>query len=215
MDRSESRRTFLRTIALAAFGVHWCPDALAAQPDVCSNQPLLEALRILHRACTPIDCNFTQLRVLDDPRYRDALLAAFANRDLNAVHVFFPTALSEVQDCFDWQTSKRSQLNTFNFLNNAERSTVYLIGRASVTGSIEFNRKLSAARMQSVHRYLRFDLKIPCPNFRGAWMGKEILQFTLSDASYLKLQPQEFRNDELILNQAVHVFAVPCGDLGL
>jgi hypothetical protein len=46
-------------------------------------------------------------------------------------------------------------------------------------------------------------------------MGKEILQFSISDATYLKLQSYEYRNDELVLNQAVHVFAVPCGDLGL
>jgi outer membrane protein OmpA-like peptidoglycan-associated protein len=134
---------------------------------------------------------------------------------LNAVHLFFPTGKAELIECFDWETSKRSQLNTFRFLNNAERSTVYLIGRASVTGSVELNRQLSAARMQSVYNYLRYDLKIPCPNFRGAWMGKEILQFTFSDAAYLKLPPQEFRGDELVLNQAVHVFAVPCANLGL
>lgn len=215
MESSESRRTFLRTLAYAGLAAHVCPNAFAAQADVCSNQPLIDALRILHRACTPINCNFTTLRILDDLRYRDALLAAFANRDLNAVHLFFPTNRSEVQDCFDWEVSKKSQLNTFRYLNNAERSTVYLIGRASLTGSIDHNRRLSAARMQSVHHYLRFDLQIPCPNFRGAWMGKEILQFTFSDASYLKLPPREFRDDELVLNQAVHVFAIPCGNLGL
>lgn len=155
------------------------------------------------------------LRELNDERYRDALLAAFANKDLNAVHVFFPENKSELKDCFDWGTGKKSQLNTFQYLNRVEQSTIYLIGRASRTGTMDHNRKLSAARMQSVYNYLRYDLKVPCPRFRGAWMGKEILQFGLGEASFLKLNSREFRDDELVLNQAVHVFAVPCGDLGL
>jgi len=212
---SNTRRTFLKSGTIALLGAACAKVALAAPPDVCSNGELLSALQVLHRACTPIKCNFSQLRELNDARYRDALLAAFANRDLNTVHIFFPSNRSEIADCFDWASGKRSQLNTFKYLNNASRSTVYLIGRASVTGSIDYNRQLSASRMQSVHHYLKDDLKIPCPNFRGAWMGKEILQFTLSDASYLKLPPQEFRDDELVLNQAVHIFAIPCGDIGL
>ena len=213
---SNSRRAFIKSCALGLLGAAGSSKlARANEPDVCTNTELLKVLQILHRACTPIYCNFSQLRELNDARYRDALLASFSNRDLNAVHIFFPRNRSEITDCFDWASGKQSQLNTFKYLNNASQATIYLIGRASVTGSVDYNRKLSAARMQSVHRYLKDDLRIPCPNFRGAYMGKEILQFTLSDASYLKLPPQEFRDDTLVLNQAVHVFAIPCGDLGL
>jgi outer membrane protein OmpA-like peptidoglycan-associated protein len=212
---SDSRRTFLKSCAAVVLGTAAGKLLAATEPAVCSNQELLSALQVLHRACTPLRCNFTKLRELNDARYRDALLAAFANRDLNTVHIFFPSDKSEISDCFDWASGKQSQLNTFKYLNNASQSTVYLIGRASTTGSIDHNRLLSAARMQSVHDYLRYKLRIPCPNFRGAWMGKEILQFSLSDAHYLQLPAQEFRSDPLVLNQAVHAFAIPCGDIGL
>ena len=213
--RSSTRRRFIETIALGFLGCFTCPRQSHAQRDVCDNRPLVEALRVLHRACTAITCDFSTLHVLGDSRYRDALLAAFANGALNTVHVFFPENRWELRECFDWEARKRSQLDTFEHLNNAEESTVYLIGRSSTTGSIEHNRHLSAARIQSVYNYLRYELQIPCRDFRGAWLGEEILPFTTADAAFLGLEPLEYRGDELVLNQAVHVFAVPCGNLDL
>jgi hypothetical protein len=219
-----SRRQFIQLTAAGVIGSGVAGRA-AAQSDVCSNTALLDALKVLHRACTPISCNFTELRVLDDARYRDALLAAFANRDLNAVHVFFPYNESELRPsvghkgAFDWDAGKQSQLNTFKYINQLPSATIYIIGRASATGSaasIAHNRKLSQARFASVHYYLKHDLGIVCREFRGAYMGKEVLQLSISDATdYLKISPQAYRNDALILNQAVHVFAVPCVDAEL
>src|ERR1700709_2385694 len=93
-----TRRHFVGLTTLAALGATVIPCLdIAADEAVCHNHALLDALKVLHRACTPIRCNFAELRTLDDARYRDALLAAFANRDLNVVHDFFPYDVSELQ----------------------------------------------------------------------------------------------------------------------
>lgn len=205
-----TRRDMLHV--LGAFTIS--ASASAQIPAVCSNDRLIRTLRVLHRACTPLGCDFHELRVLDDSRYRDAILAALGNAELNPVHVFFPDNVSDVRRCFDWRRTKQSQLNTFQYLNRLSDATIYLIGRASRTGSDRHNRSLSAERMASVKAYLE-TMNIPCREFRGAWMGREILQFTESDAAYLRIPATDYRENRLVLNQAVHVFAIPCVNIGL
>jgi outer membrane protein OmpA-like peptidoglycan-associated protein len=211
-----TRRRFLSEASTAAIlTALWPCVRIFGEQAVCRNEPLLEALRVLHRACTPLNCDFSELRLLDDQRYRIPILAALTNHELNPVNIFFPRNKTELHDAFDWETRKQAQLGTFNYINDAKIATVYMIGRASVTGSDRLNRQLSAARMASVYDYLKNDLRIPCPTFRGAWMGREILQFNDSDAAYMGIPTQDYRGDVLVLNQAVHVFAVPCPNMGL
>jgi hypothetical protein len=209
------RRWFLK---LAAIGMiaSITPTSVPAQDEgVCDNPKLMDALRVLHRACSPLKgCDFSELRVLNDSRYRDVLLAALGTQALHPVHIFFPDNVTEIRRCYDWKSSKSSQLGAYQYYSNLHNTTIYLIGRASRTGSDKHNRSLSSDRMESVKAYLD-SLRIPCREVRGAWMGREVLQFTMSDAVLLGIAPSDYRKNPLVLNQAVHVFAVPCPNVGL
>lgn len=182
-------------------------------PVVCENADLRQAIRIIERACTDLSCDFGKLRELDSRVDKPTLLAALRDPYLAPVHLFFPANESSVYGAFDWSTIKKSQVDSLAHLNDPENAVVFVLGRASQTGDYEHNKRLSRERMQSVLKYLKEDLRIRCSRFRGAWFGKEILQLARSDARHLNLEPDDYRQDELILNQAVHVFVFPCGDL--
>ncbi len=214
MHRTVSRRSFIAQLFCTA-AIAGAASAVHGQPSpVCENEELLKALRILHRACGPLGCDLTTLNTLDDPRYRDALFAAFSNKDLNPVHIFYPDNVSDLTCCFDWATKKKSQLGTFTYWN-LKASTVYVMGNASTTGSDRQNTALSEQRMDGVRKYLRDDLAIACHDFRGAFMSNRVMQLDDRDAKFLQIAELDYRNSPLVLNQAVHVFAVPCEKAGL
>ncbi len=184
------------------------------RPDICLNRELLEVIRTIDDACPKArGCNFLVLEELDDGVKKEHLLNALRNPWLQAVHLFFPANHAKVGDAFDWGTVKRTQLASIKALDRPENAVVYVLGRASITGNIDHNRTLSRDRMRNVMNYMKHDLGVNCSGFRGAWFGKEVLQLDLSDAQMLNVASSDYRSDPLVLNQSVHVFMYPCGDL--
>lgn len=194
----------------------FCANAYAdPDPEVCSNVELLNALRIVNSACTEETCDFSKLEKLDAVVDREQFLTALSNPHLRAVHIFFPSNEYELSRAFDWLSTKSGQISTLRAIDNPERSAVFVIGSASVTGAEgkrgdDHNRKLSYSRMQGVLEYLKEDLRIECKDFRVGFLGREIMQLSVSDGSFLKINSRDYRNDEYVLNQSVHVFVFPC-----
>src|ERR1043166_8857846 len=157
-----NRRCFLRLATISVIASMTPKSVFSEDEGVCDNPKLMDALRILHRACSPLKgCDFSELRVLNDSRYRDVLLAALGTQALHPVHIFFPDNVTDIRRCYDWRSSKSSQLGACQYYGNLRNTTIYLIGRASRTGSAQHNRSLSSDRMESVKAYLD-SLKIPC-----------------------------------------------------
>lgn len=186
-------------------------ELLADDPPVCSNRALRRAIRTINDACTDISCNFDKLKELENID-KASLLDSLRNPYLRPVHLFFPANKTRLDDAFDWRTTKKAQLDGIRLMDDPENSIVFVIGRASVTGDRDHNIKLSRARMMSVMDYVKYELRVPCHEFKGGFLGKEYLQMSLSDAGHLYINELDFRKDELILNQAVHVFVFPCKD---
>ncbi|HVT61810.1 MAG TPA: hypothetical protein VHR45_25860 [Thermoanaerobaculia bacterium] len=189
------------------------PAANDVTPRVCSNDELIKAIRIIDRACEKLTCDFATLRELDRRVNKSALLQAFRSPELQSIHLFFPRNEVDVKHSFDWGTIKREQLDTVKYINNPRDAVVFVLGRASITGNFDINKRLSRERMKSVMGYLEEELHVKCHAFHGGWLGKEIQQWSMSDANFLNINHQDFRNDELILNQSVHVFVFPCATL--
>jgi hypothetical protein len=178
---------------------------------VCDNQELRRAIRSIYDACNDITCDFSKLREIEDiPKGK--LLAALNNPYLRPVHLFFPSGHTQLNDAFDWRTTKKDQLDTIKLLDDPDNTVVFVIGRASTTGDRDVNIRLSRERMLSVMHYIQFELRVRCHKFKGGWLGKEYLQLSRSDAALLNVESRDYRNDELVLNQAVHVFVFPCRD---
>jgi len=185
--------------------------AAAEDPDVCDNKALRRAIRTINDACNSISCDFNKLRELENID-KSALLTALRNRDLTPVHIFFPKGETDVARAFDWRTTKRAQLDTIRLMDSPDDSVVFVIGRASLTGDRETNIAISRERMKSVMHYIQNVLGVKCHDFKGGWVGKEYLQMTSSDAGFLYINDGDYRKDELVLNQAVHVFVFSCKD---
>ncbi len=198
-----SLASFLFSIVLFAKTSH------GVEPSVCSNTALLTAIRIIDGACTDLYCDFSRLSELNSRVDKGALLKAFLDRDIQSIHLFFPSNQSSLASVFDWNTSKKDQLASLRYMNDPEDSIIYVLGRASITGTYDQNVGLSRDRMKAIMDYLK-GLGLPCHRFRGAWFGKTIQQFTTSDAAFVRIPSVDYRNDELILNQSVHVFVFPC-----
>jgi outer membrane protein OmpA-like peptidoglycan-associated protein len=182
------------------------------RPPVCDNVELRRAIRTIYDACNDITCDFSKLQELEDID-KSKLLAALRNPYLRPVHLFFPSGRTQLQETFDWRTTKQAQLDSVKLLDDPENTIVFVIGRASVTGNRDLNIRLSRERMLSVMDYLKNKLQVRCHKFKGGWLGKEYLQLTPSDATVLNLNGRDYRDDELVLNQAVHVFVFPCKDV--
>jgi hypothetical protein len=183
-------------------------------PAICRNKYLLQAVREVDRACTDVSCDFTRLNAIENIPRAD-LLTALRDANLLPVHIFFPVRESRLESAFDWRTTKRDQLETLRAASR-QGGKIFLLGKASVTGAPgvkgdEYNRQLSIARMEGVRNYLKA-LGIQC-EYKGGFFGREIFQLNKSDARLLNVEPTDFRNDPLILNQAVHVFVYPCPEL--
>ena len=185
--------------------------ASAIEPDVCQNKALRRAIAIIDAACHDLSgCNFDSLRQIEGIR-RPELLAALRDPNLYPVHVFFEANVSDVTQARDWST-KKDLLEGYQYITGIEQATVFVLGQASRTGGFDQNVKLSRERMQGILLYMRDHLRIKCRAIKGGYLGSDIFQLGLPDASALRLLPEEFRNDSLVLNQAVHVFIVPCPD---
>ncbi len=181
------------------------------RPRVCSNRELSAVFKIISRACTRHECDISKLGELDSDIERVQLLGTLRNPDLRPIHLFFPSNEDSVDGIFDWNSQKKSQLDAIRFaVSSPEETVVFVLGKASRTGTISHNRELSRDRSRSVIRYIKSSLDLPFHHIHGAWVGREVLQFSDSDARTLNLEPQDYRKDDLVLNQAVHVFLYPC-----
>lgn len=203
------RITLLSTIAFFAGRSEMYPYD---PPPVCGNRELRRAIRTINDACADITCDFSKLHELEDID-KGKLLAALRNPYLRPVHLFFPKGQTQLGDIFDWRTTKKAQLDSIKLLDDPQNSVVFVIGRASVTGNHDTNVALSRERMLSVMKYVKDVLQVKCHKFKGGWLGKEYLQLSRSDAALLNLEPRDYRGDELVLNQAVHVFVFPCPEV--
>lgn len=202
----------LAMTALAILAAGALVDVGAADrpaPAACTNAVLMDAVAIIDQACTGDHCEFLKLKELD-ALDKGALLAAMQHPDMKAVHLFYPSGKVDLKDVLDWGTIKKAQLDTLKYLDDPQNTVVYIIGQASTTGSASKNRLFSQARMQNILNYLKDDLMVNCHDVRGAYVGAEILQLAKSDATFLRIEENDFRKDGLILNQSVHVFVVPC-----
>lgn len=211
-----SKRKALPALALAVSShlLAVCSSLLAAeQPEVCSNSELLKAISIIEQACTREYCSFDLLRQLDSHVEKSVFLGALANPHLHSVHLFFPRNEASIEKVFDWNATKRDQLASLLLMDNPADSVIFVLGQASATGDAQHNRDLSYERMQSILRYLSDELVLSCGGYRVAWLGEEVMQLHLSDANFLHIAPQDYRGDEYILNQSVHVFVFPCARL--
>lgn len=179
---------------------------------VCSNAALIDAVKIIDSACSPDGgCRPDILSQLDSRVDKPSLMVALRHPALAAVHLFFPSGRTRVGDILDWQTLKRDQLGTFRFIDDPAATPIFILGRASRTGSVGLNWALSRDRVEAVRRYLRQVVCPTCTDIRTGYLGKETLRLFRSDARLLNLEPQDYRqDDDLILNQSVHVFVLPC-----
>ncbi len=176
---------------------------------ICDNVQLMRSIRIIDSACHDISgCNFDALQELEQLD-ADRLLEAWASPEVGALHIFFPQSVYDVTLSHDWD-EVRDHLESMKYLTATAQATIYVIGQASRTGSFDKNVHLSRKRMQSVSLYLRDVLKIECREIRGGYLGARFMQLRRRDAQRLKLHPNSYRGNELTLNQAVHVFVIPC-----
>ncbi|MGE0278939.1 MAG: hypothetical protein AB7R40_26400 [Nitrospiraceae bacterium] len=187
------------------------PTAVNAQ-GVCSNPILLKFFETLGAACKTGACDPSVMEELDHAVKKKDLLGALRNPSLSAVHIFFPSARYRLDEAFDWSTIKLDQLAAIEATLNGphESAIVYVIGKASRVGDPDLNIRLSRERARGVVDYMRTNISDRFNHYHTAWAGEEVLQFEDSDATFLNLQPRDFRDDDLILNQAVHVFIYPC-----
>lgn len=187
--------------------------ALEDPPQVCSNAELLKAIEIIEEACGEFTCDISKLMELDTRIDKPTLFGALRNPHLAPVHLFYPMNHSDIEDAFDWETLKKEQLESLKFVADPMSTIVYVLGRASRTGNREYNIQLSRDRALGVLKHIQSEVEKDFIHFHGAWVGKEVLQLQRSDARLLNLEPQDFREDDLVMNQAVHVFVFPCADL--
>lgn len=176
---------------------------------VCRNTLLARAFRIMDRACTPEFCSGQVLRELDNIARPD-LLQALRDPELMSVHLFFAGGRAAVTQALDWNDIKRDQLNTVSHLDDPSGTIIFIVGYAS--GNSADDVPVARIRTTSVSQYLENDLGLRCKSIKRISFGTSILRLHTSDARLLGLAPRDYRDDETILNQAIHVFVYPCAD---
>lgn len=187
--------------------------AEVSQPEVCSNQELSKAIRVIRAACNDVTCNPQLLKEIDTGVDKSTLLFALRSPHLLPVHIFFPIGETELSKAFDWPTIKKEQLDTIRFLENPGNTLIFILGRASTVGNFDKNVLISQRRAESVKSYIQNNLKVNCKAFHGAWLGETIFQWDISDAAFMNIPTRDYRASEMVLNQSVHVFAFPCANL--
>ena len=213
------RCTALMAAATVATLAFWSPARAQAsdapkdaRPMICKSHELLAYMRKIKQACNDITCDFKKLKEIDENVDKPTLLAALRSPYLHPVHIFFPVGKTALNTAFDWNSTKRSQLGSLKTLEDPQNSVIFVLGQASAKGSHDLNINLSEQRMQSVMSYLT-EIGVQCKKIHGAFLGREIFQLSASDASFLYIPADDFREDPFVLNQSVHLFVFPCADL--
>ena len=208
-------RIVLATVVLACLGA---PRSALADPSVCQKPDMVEFINKIWNACnTPGQggCNEAELKQIEtlSGTGLDRATIMFALKTLRPIHVFFPMGKSDIGDALDWPTQRQDQFEVLKKTmegENTDGSIVFVIGRASATGSAKLNFELSQKRTLSVYQYLRGSLKLNCTDIQKVWFGREVMQLKHGDARQIEIEKEEYRDNELILNQSVEVFVWPC-----
>lgn len=180
-----------------------------AAEDVCKNETLREVFQIIHGACNNENCDESKLDEINSTIAKPKLLTAM--RTLPTIHVFFPSGKATMKDALDLGTAKKDQLAILQeIITNPEDTVVYVVGRGSAHGSARANWEIARKRTLAVYYYLLQELKLTCRYVQKVAFGKTVLQLTSSDAGFLGIAPNDFRNDEKVLNQSVEIFVYPC-----
>lgn len=224
---NESRRsgevTIVRYSPVAKLLAVFCLLALPAtsaltqdaeeRPEICRNATLLNAVRIIDEACSPRGCDASIFEGLDTEIDRATFLAALRNPLLSTVHVFFQTDRYELDDIFDWNERKNSQIKSALYFNDPENTVLFIVGKASAPGSEEYNFSLSRRRAESVHQFVLQEMDVRSREVMVGFLGEQAAQLNEEEANMLGVPRAAYRGSEQILNQSVHVFAYPCADL--
>ncbi len=181
------------------------------RPAICSDQNLKRAVQIVHEGCMQSECDFQKLKKMEVTVDKTAFVAVFRDPYLRSLRIFFPINKFEIGEAFDWKSTKKQQVDAFQFYTPGRNDLIFVIGSASDIGATAHNRDLSARRMESVLDYLKNELSIQCNGcFHQGFLGEEVMQLSLDDAQLLNVDRTSYRNDKHILNQSVHVFVYPC-----
>jgi outer membrane protein OmpA-like peptidoglycan-associated protein len=182
-------------------------------PEVCYNRELLDAIQIIDSACKPYeDCDMAALTALDKSVDKDQLFIALSDLALTPQHVFFKTGKSDIGSVLHWQDWKVRHLKDLKKVDQT-RAIVFVIGQASQPGDFDKNFTLSRLRAEAVVKYLQADLGLSSVRIKVGWLGESAMQLHFADAEHLRIDRSEFDSDVDKLNQAVHIFAFPCGEM--
>jgi hypothetical protein len=192
--------------------------AVPASPT-CEREEVLRALTYLYYSSSGCD---GVGRVESETIDRAALLTLLRDPYMLPTHVFYPENKTTLGSAFDWNTSKRSQLESFKLPTDTER----MLFIVSADAAMPSMRKTVDARMRELETYLRNDLRVPCRSIHVAVVEPSILRLTDSDAALLSIEPRDYRggsgiarrteeveaqlSEKATLNEAVHVLSVPC-----
>lgn len=224
--------------ATAALAVLVVPARAGAEPSahapVCDDQAIRDVFNIIRQACTTEGCDPTKLGVINNINKQAFLLALKKlPRDGGRVeYVFFPQGEERLDHALNFKTRIEDRLDGFKreVASNGGNTWVYVIGRASATGTEVFNQELSQARVNSVYESLLSKTKdgkpgLDCGFVQKGAFGKTVMQLDKTDANNLGLPHDEYnpggrvenhhkadkdREDVLMLNQSVMVIAYPC-----
>jgi hypothetical protein len=183
-----------------------CAESLLeeqAQP-VCGDIELIRGIKSID-----LSLNHQSITSLDASIDKTILLGVLRNPRLQLVHIFFPSNETNPERALDWPIRRMSlKILEYKLTSN---SIVYVIGTASRPGREDVQQYLARARVASVMDFMRTNFVNLPRAFAGASAPSERFQLTASDARFLNIEPQAFRNDPVSLNNSVFVFVFPCG----
>lgn len=192
-------------LGLAFLAVH---ASVSAQVPACSDVELMKAFRIIEYGSGDL-FDVVGMREIDRSVQKSPILRALGHHGLSSIHLFFPESSTELQRTFDWKTLRESQLLTLR--QRPKNSIVYIFAIAAATEDSDTAAAQAKARLSSLIQWMQYNLRVGRSELRGAWIGKEAMApLTLSDAAFLLIEPQEFRNSIQTLNASVHVVVFPC-----
>ncbi len=188
------------------------PQDLHENTSACSSAEVWSVFRILDRASNPYELGRpTRIWSLDETVDKSVFLSAFREPSFHSVHLFFPLNETDIQRAFDWNTIKRDQIDVLRLLRN-DRSKFYILGSASNIGDPDLNRSLASQRVASTINYLLRNIGIKVGRINVGLLQKEQIQLSFNDAKFLNIPKEDFRADDLILNQSVHIIVFPCAE---
>jgi outer membrane protein OmpA-like peptidoglycan-associated protein len=103
------------------------------------------------------------------------------------------------------QVTARYRKEVAEFAKKNNNQTIYLLGRASFIGGLEYNKELSGRRVRQVERVLH-TAGMSEYQIKSSWLGYEAPQLTREIAETYQIDPKEYKGDLFNLNQSVVLF---------